>query len=111
LALALDPHGLITPAALHHRGMGCYLERNYTAAEEISRRTIKTFPEFPRPYLFHAAALGQLGRADEAQTALEAATEVSPSHFQYTVGSRPPYYRPEDHEHLLEGLRKAGWRG
>jgi adenylate cyclase len=111
LALALDPHGLITPAALHHRAMGCYLERNYTAAEEISRRTIKAFPEFPRPYLFHAAALGQLGRPDEAQTALEAATEVSPSHFQYTVGSRPPYYRPEDHEHLLEGLRKAGWRG
>ena len=93
LALALDPHGLITPAALHHRGMGCYLERNYIAAEEITRRTIKAFPEFPRPYLFLAAALGQLGRTEEGQTALEAATEVSPSHFHYTVDSRPPYYR------------------
>ena len=23
--------------------------------------------------------------------------------------SRPPWFRPEDHEHMLEGLRKAGW--
>jgi hypothetical protein len=24
---------------------------------------------------------------------------------------KPLNYRPEDYEHLLDGLRKAGWRG
>ena len=31
--------------------------------------------------------------------------------FELTVRRRPPYTRPEDHEHKLEGLRKAGWQG
>jgi hypothetical protein len=24
---------------------------------------------------------------------------------------RPPWMRPEDHAHMLEGLRKASWEG
>jgi adenylate cyclase len=27
------------------------------------------------------------------------------------VRKRVPWFRPEDHAHLLEGLRKAGWEG
>jgi adenylate cyclase len=27
------------------------------------------------------------------------------------VRKRVPWFRPEDHAHLLEGLRKAGWQG
>jgi adenylate cyclase len=27
------------------------------------------------------------------------------------VYQRAPWIRPEDYEHLLEGLRKAGWEG
>jgi adenylate cyclase len=88
-----------------------YLEREYDEAEATARRVIRAWPEFPRPYLLHAAVLGQLGRTDEARTALEAAIAISPSYFKFTTGSCPPYYRPEDHEHLLGGLRKAGWRG
>jgi adenylate cyclase len=26
------------------------------------------------------------------------------------VRRRVPWHRPEDHAHMLEGLRKAGWR-
>jgi adenylate cyclase len=26
------------------------------------------------------------------------------------VRQRLPWFRPDDHAHLLEGLRKAGWR-
>jgi adenylate cyclase len=27
------------------------------------------------------------------------------------VKNRVPWMRPEDHAHMLEGLRKAGWEG
>jgi adenylate cyclase len=27
------------------------------------------------------------------------------------VRNRVPWTRPEDHEHMLDGLRKAGWEG
>jgi len=27
------------------------------------------------------------------------------------VRKRVPWFRPEDHAHLLDGLRKAGWQG
>jgi adenylate cyclase len=27
------------------------------------------------------------------------------------VRNRVPWFRPEDHAHLVEGLRKAGWGG
>jgi hypothetical protein len=28
-----------------------------------------------------------------------------------TYRQRPPWMRPEDHAHMLEGLRKASWEG
>ena len=31
--------------------------------------------------------------------------------FEFYVRSRPPWFRPKDYEHTLEGLRKAGWEG
>jgi adenylate cyclase len=87
-----------------------YLERDYVAADAAARRVIRAWPDFPRPYLVHAAVLGQLGRADEARKALSAAIAASPSYFRNHTSRCPPYYRSVDHEHLLDGLRKAGWR-
>jgi adenylate cyclase len=110
-ALRLDPRGSTTPAAMYNRAFGCYLERDYLSAEATTRRTIRAYPDHPRPYLLLAAALGQLGRADDASAALDAAIAASPSYVKFTTESRPPFMRPEDHEHLLDGLRKAGWSG
>jgi hypothetical protein len=31
--------------------------------------------------------------------------------FDLHVRQRPPWLRPEDHEHMLDGLRNAGWQG
>jgi len=58
-----------------------------------------------------AAALGQLGRTAEAKHALEDAIAVSPTSFDFYLRSPPPWFRPQDYEHMLEGLRKAGWEG
>jgi adenylate cyclase len=111
-ALRLDPRGPTASVVMMHRIMGSYFERDYVASEAMAHRTIRTYPQLPRPYPWLAATLGQLGRADEARVALDAALAASQSYFAFTTGSRPPYYfRREDHEHLLEGLRKAGWQG
>ena len=56
-----------------------------------------------------ADALGQLGRIEEPEEALRQA--VLPGAFERTVRWRVPWMRPEDHAHMLEGLRKAGWQG
>ena len=65
------------------------------------------YPEFGRVRRYLVAALGQLGRREEAATAL---SELLYRPEKLTR-NRPIYLRPEDHEHILEGLRKAGWQG
>jgi adenylate cyclase len=72
---------------------------------------IRAFPEWPQSYRFRAAALGQLGRTEEAKAALEEAIAIAPAAFDVYVRGRPPWYGLEDHDHLLQGLRKAGWEG
>ena len=67
-------------------------------------------PDFPSTYRWVAAALGQLGRLEDAKAALEKAIAVAPVSFDAFVRRRVPWHRPEDHAHMLEGLRKAGWR-
>jgi TolB-like protein len=113
-ALRLDPRGPIAPTVRHNYGVGFYLERDYVAAEATFRRTIQAYPDYPRSYLWHAATLGQLCRAEEALAALNTAISASPAYFKNRTEApahKPPQVRPEDHEHMLEGLRKAGWQG
>jgi adenylate cyclase len=50
----------------------------------------------------------QLGRIEEAKEALEKAIAVAPAAFEMYVRRRVPWHRPEDHAHMVEGLRKAG---
>ena len=62
-------------------------------------------------YRWLAASLGQLGRLEEAKEALEMTITVAPGSFNMHVRERAPWLRPDDHAHMLEGLRKAGWKG
>ena len=44
---------------------------------------------------------------DEARGVLAKAIAVSRAAFDFQVTDRPPWFRPDDHAHMLEGLRKA----
>jgi adenylate cyclase len=55
------------------------------------------------------AAMGQLGQREEAEAALRDWLTAAPGMSDITVRDRPLYICPKDHEHLLEGLRRAGW--
>ena len=81
----------------------------YDAAIEAARRTIRLYPDREHDYRWLAAALGQAGRIDEAKEALEKAIAIAPASFDMYVRTRVAWHRPEQHAHMLEGLRKAGW--
>jgi adenylate cyclase len=110
-ALWLDPRGTTAPSVMVHRLYCHYLAGDYLAAEAIAHRLTRASPELPRPYPWLAAALGQLGRTEQARGILDTVTAVSPAFVNFITVGRPPWFRPHDHEHLLTGLRKAGWQG
>ena len=72
---------------------------------------IREDPDYPHSYRWLAAALGQLGWIGEAKKALDKAIAVAPAAFDMFVRQGVPWIRPEDHAHMVEGLRKAGWQG
>jgi adenylate cyclase len=88
-----------------------YFDRNYTAAVETARRSLAEYPAFAAPCRYLVAGLGQLGWQDEAVASLRRWMATAPAVFDMMVRSRPPFVRPQDHEHLLDGMRKAGWQG
>jgi adenylate cyclase len=109
-SIRLDPRDPLLALRLNHLAVGLYLAHRYEAAIEAARRGIRSNPDFPSTYRWVAAALGQLGRLEDAKAALEEAIAVAPVSFDAFVRRRVPWHRPEDHAHMLEGLRKAGWR-
>jgi adenylate cyclase len=107
-SIRLDPHDPMLPSRLNHMALGLYFCREYEATVEAAKRAIRSNPDYPAPYRWLAAGLGQIGRIEEAKEALE---KVSPASFDMYVRGRVPWMRPEDHAHMLAGLRKAGWVG
>ena len=66
--------------------LGLYFCRDYAAAVEIARRAIRSYPDFPNPYRWLAAALGQLGRVEEANEALQQAIAILPGELERCRG-------------------------
>jgi adenylate cyclase len=109
--IRLDPRHPNLASRLMRIAMGLYFLREYERSAEAAQEGIRLFPDFPNNYRWLAAALGQLGRSEEAKEALEKAVAVGPASFDTYVRRRVPWMRPEDHAHMLEGLRKAGMPG
>jgi TolB-like protein len=66
-------------------------------------------PHFYWTHLLDAAAKGQLGRPD-AGKALSRVLEIKPS-FSAHLELRKWNASPTDLDHIMEGLRRAGWNG
>ena len=109
-SLRLEPRGSNFAQSLYHMVIGFYYSRAYDQAVEAAEHLIRSFPEYPPSYRWLAAAYGQLGRTAEAKEALGKALAIAPVPFEPFGRPRAAWRRPEDLAHLLEGLRKAGWR-
>jgi adenylate cyclase len=95
-SLRLDPGGPDTALRLLHMTIGFYYSHAYRDAVEAAKNAIRSFPSFPLPYRWLAAALGQCDRIDEANEALEKAIEISPASFDMYVRARVRFMRRED---------------
>jgi adenylate cyclase len=109
--LRRDPRSPARHAHLQQSIIAHYLCGEYEAAVEAAYRSIRAFPDNWPHNRWLAAALGQLGRSAEAKEVLEKAIASAPSDFDMNVRHRRPWLRPEDYEHMLDGLHKAGWQG
>ena len=87
-------------------GVSYYYERDYETAVDTLKQAAGGSPNEPEVHFCLAAALGQLDRMSEARAALEYARRLMPGRAPTIV----PRRRAQDLEHLLDGLRKAGWR-
>ncbi len=108
--IRLDPRDPLLAGHLNRVTLGLYFSGEYEAAIGAAKRAIRSYPDHPNYYRWLAAALGQTGRTAEAKEALEKAIAIAPATFDMYV-RRVPWMRPEDHAHMVEGLRKAGWGG
>ena len=109
--IRLDPRDPILADRLNQIAVAFYFAHDYEAAIDAAQHAIRRFPSWPHPYRWLAAALGQLGRGDEARDALDKAIAIGGGSFDMYVRARVPWHRAADYEHMLDGLRKAGWRG
>jgi len=75
------------------------------------RRSIEVNRNLPMAHFFLAAALGNLGKLDEARAETQAGLALNPNFsvhgFRVGAESNNPIFLTQ-RERLLEGLRKAG---
>jgi adenylate cyclase len=109
--IRLDPRAPFLAFRLIQIAIALYFCCEYAAAVDAAQQAIRSLPDHFRPYGILAAALGQMGQIVEANEALEKAIEIAPDRLENLVRGRYRALRPEDHAHMLEGLRKAGWQG
>jgi adenylate cyclase len=107
--IRLDPRAPSLVFRLFQIALALYFCREYAAAAEAATQAIRSYPDRPASHRVLVAALGQMGRTEEAKEAREKAIAIAPAVFDAYVHWYYPGVRPEDHAHMIEGLRKAEW--
>ena len=86
-----------------------YQMRHYAEAVEAGRRSWSLNRNWPHGLRYVVAGLAQLGRIEEAQTAL-ADLKLMDANLEYSASVfRRNWPDPADVDHILDGLRKAGF--
>jgi adenylate cyclase len=104
-SLRLDPRGPARVSKLLEIAISQYFDGDFDLSAETSRQVVRQYPDYGSSYRFLLASLGQLGR----QTECEALMKIAPAGYDYYARHRPPWFGLKDFEHMLDGLRKAGW--
>jgi adenylate cyclase len=102
-----DP--LYVPPVAGTLGMARYFLKEYSEALPLLREFASRAPNLSQGHIWLAANLAQLGQLDEARAEAAEVLRLDP---KYTIDGTQRrlalFKRPEDTEHLLDGLRKAG---
>ena len=112
-ALRLSPRDTLAHTWMNNVGLAKLHLGSYEQAVGWFRRAIETNRNFPVTYFRLAAALAQLGRLDEAHSAVKAGLALNPAfaisraRADWTARSDDPTYLARL-EPIFDGLRKAG---
>ena len=112
-ALRLSPRDTLAYIWMTNAGMAKLHLGSYEQAVAWFRRAIEANRNYPHAYFALAAALAQLGRLDEARSAVKAGLALNPTftisraRAAWTAMSDDPTYLAQL-EPILDGLRKAG---
>ncbi len=101
----LDPHAFFFDAffILIH-----LLKRDYESAVAVGRAVIEMNPSFSATYKPYLAALGHLGREQEAAVVRRRLLAIEPDFTVERFVATSPLERESDREHYADGLRLAG---
>jgi adenylate cyclase len=110
-AMRISPNDVVLYVWLSLLSTGHYLARNYEKAVEVASLAVQRGPHYPLGWRGLASALGQLGRSDEAREALGQFLALMPGFTEQAARSFITFRDDAVFQHLLEGLRKAGWKG
>jgi tetratricopeptide (TPR) repeat protein len=108
--MRLSPRDPARPIRLSQIAASFYFGKDYENAERVARQTVRDHPTVPMAYRWLAASLGQLGHFAEGARVVDTLRHTYASSLAMYVNQLPPYFRLEDHQHMMEGLAKAGWR-
>ena len=81
---------------------------DYEKAVGVGRRAVKANPEFSNGYKPLIAALGHLGRREEAAPYVEKLLSLEPNFTVASFSKAYPFQRPCDRERYMQGLALAG---
>jgi len=112
-ALRLSPRDMLAYTWMTHAGMAKLHLGSYEQAVLWFRRSIEANRNYPHPHFVMGAALAQLGRLEEAHSAVKAGLAFNPTfaisraRAAWTTMSDDPTYLA-GLERINDGLRKAG---
>jgi tetratricopeptide (TPR) repeat protein len=112
-ALRLSPRDTNVHTWKSFAGIAKNLLGSYEQAAAWYRQAIEANRNYPLPYFLMAASLAQLGRLDEARSAVEAGLALNPTfttsraRASWVAMTGDPTVLAQ-FEHVFDGLRKAG---
>ena len=111
LALRLSPRDGYHFLFLHGLAFCQYSAHDYAAAADTAMKLVALKPDNVYGRWFVASSCAQLGQMERAYEAFREVLRTQPNFDMAFVKAVAPYKDPTDLEHLIEGLRKAGWEG
>ena len=106
IAFRFDP--MLPPNVAFHWGEACFQARQYNEALEKLHECLDKAPGFWNARLILAAALGEMGRNEEAAREVQIVRDEFPDEVLNTQLQTVPYRSEAAHARYINGVREAG---
>ena len=107
-AYRLSPRDPLLFGIAASRAIALMILERYAEAVQWARIAVRQPNAHFRIHAVLAAALGHVGRIDEAKHVVDELLRLRPDYSRVLVERTMPFKRREDLDHFIEGLRKAG---